>query len=261
MNDPLFSLKDRVTLVSGGSRGIGKAIAQAMAERGARVIISSRTESTLAAAAEEIGSADRPVTPLVCDVSDSDAIRELVDRVRADFGRLDVLFNVAAVNKRGPIEDYTEADYDWIMNNNLKGAFLLAQTVGRQMIEQRAGKIVNIASVNSLAPLVGVGPYAMAKAALVHMTRSMAAEWGPHNVQVNALAPGFVLTDLTRKVWDDDTMRDWLMRQTPQRRAGEPRDMVGTAVFLASPASDWVTGQTIYVDGGWTSAYMWPILE
>lgn len=261
MDDELFSVRDRVTIVSGASRGIGKTLAAALARRGARVVISARTEATLVAAAQELSRPDNPVLPVVCDVSDGAAIGRLVQRVLADFGRIDVLVNVAAVNKRGPIEDFAEADYDWIMRNNLKGPFLLSQAVGRHMIARRSGKIINVASINSLAPLLGVGPYAMAKAALSHLTRTMAAEWGPYNVQVNALAPGFVLTDLTRGLWEQPKMRDWVLRQTPQRRPGTPDDLVGTALFLASRASDWVTGQTIYVDGGWSAAYMWPIFE
>ena len=259
MSDDLFSVKDRVAVVSGSSRGIGLAIARALAERGARVVISSSSSERVNGAADALRADGLDVTPMVCDISDPQAVAQLVERVVADLGRIDILFNVAAVNKRGRVENYTEEDYDWIMGINLKGTFLMAQAAGKQMIARGAGKVVNISSINTRAPLRGVSVYAMAKAALDHMTRAMAAEWAPHHVQVNALAPGFVLTDLTRPLWDNTTMREWVLANTPAGRAGQPTDMVGTALFLASPASDWVTGQVIYVDGGLTSGYHWPL--
>jgi len=142
---------------------------------------------------------------------------------------------------------------------NLRGAFLLSREIGRHMLNRRSGCQINIASLNTDRPLKNVAPYAMSKAAVAHMTRALALEWGPSGVRVNAIAPGFILTDLTRKLWSDETMRAWGEGNTPQRRLGTPDDLVGAALFLASPASAFITGQILYVDGGFTAGFAWPI--
>lgn len=259
MNDQLFSVSDQVVIVSGGSRGIGRAIAQGFADREAKVVITGRDESSLAAVAKEIGAGS--VTPIVCDVAKSADIERLVAKVIADFGRIDTLINVAGVNRRKPAFDVSEDDYDFILDINLKGAFLLSQAVGRHMVERGSGCQINIASLNTDRPLKDVLPYAMSKAGIAHMTRGLAVEWGPSGVRVNGIAPGFILTDLTQKLWSDETMLAWGKANTPQQRLGVPEDMVGTAIFLASPAASFMTGQTLYVDGGYTAGWSWPIPE
>jgi gluconate 5-dehydrogenase len=256
MNDPLFSVADQVILISGGSRGIGRALAQGFAERGARVIITGRDLVTLEQTARAIGGS---VEPMVCDVADSKAIQTLVDKVSADFGVIDTLINVAGVNRRMLAETLSEEDYDFIMDINLKGPALLALAVGKHMLRRGQGNQINITSLNCDRPLRGVMPYAASKAGLEHMTRSLAMEWGPRGVRVNAIAPGFVLTDLTKKLWSQPAMRQWGETNTPLKRLGQPADMVGAAIFLASPASAWVTGQTVYVDGGFSAGLIWPI--
>jgi NAD(P)-dependent dehydrogenase (short-subunit alcohol dehydrogenase family) len=261
MNDQLFSVSDQVVIVSGGSRGIGRAIAHGFADREAKVIITGRDESSLVAAAKEIGAGKGSVTPIVCDVAKLADIERLVAKVVVDFGRIDTLVNVAGVNRRKPALDVSEDDYDFILDINLKGAFLLSQAVGRQMVEQRSGCQINIASINTDRPLKNVLPYAMSKAGIAHMTRGLALEWGPSGVRVNGIAPGFILTDLTQKLWSDEKILAWGHANTPQRRLGVPQDMVGTAIFLASPASSFMTGQTLYVDGGYTAGWAWPIPE
>lgn len=258
MNDPLFSVRDQVVVVSGGSRGIGKAIAQGFVERGARVVITGREIDTLAAVADELAG-EVPVLPLVCDVANASDIQQTVQQVVERCGRIDTLVNVAGVNRRKAAVDVSEEDYDFILDINLKGAFLMSQAVGQTMLEQGAGSQINIASLNTDRPLVNVLPYAMSKAGMGHMTRGLAAEWGPRGVRVNALAPGFILTDLTQQLWSDETMQAWGTTNTPQRRLGQPADMVGTAIFLAAPASAFMTGQTLYVDGGFTAGWNWPI--
>ncbi|MGE3408680.1 MAG: SDR family NAD(P)-dependent oxidoreductase, partial [Pirellulales bacterium] len=228
--------------------------------RGAQVIVTGRDAETLAAAAREISSATGPaVRDLVCDVADANAIHKLVDTVVSEFDRIDTLINVAGVNRRQPSETYTEADYDFIMDINLKGVFLLSQAVGKRQLAAGQGCQINIASLNSDKPLKNVLPYAVSKAGVVQMTKALALEWGPRGVRVNGIAPGFILTDLTRKLWSEPAMQAWGMANTPQRRLGVPEDMVGAAIFLASAASAFMTGQTIYVDGGFTAGFAWPI--
>lgn len=265
MHDPLFSVQDQVVLVSGGSRGIGRAIAQGFVERGARVVVTGSREETVRAGVDVLATAvPAPAyapTPRVCDVADPRQIERLVEETLAEFGRIDTLVNVAGVNRRKPALEVTEDDYDFILDINLKGAFLLSQAVGRSMVARGQGSQIQIASLNTDRPLKNVGPYAMSKAAIGEMTRSLALEWGGRGVRVNALAPGFILTDLTRKLWSDEAMQAWAYANTPQRRLGQPEDMVGTAVFLASPASAFMTGQILYVDGGFTAGWSWPIPE
>lgn len=259
MADELFSVEDQVVLVSGGSRGIGAAIAQGFAERGAQVIITGRNPETLEQAAGEMSGGKHPVVGVVCDVADDAAIDQAVAQVIADHKHIDTLINVAGINKRMPSEEYTRAEFDEIMNTNFRGAAQLSLAVGKHMLERAQGNQINIVSLNNYAPLKHVLPYAASKAALGHMTRSLAMEWGPRGVRVNAIAPGFILTDLTKKLWAREDVHAWGMANTPQKRLGSPEDMVGTAIFLASDASAFMTGQILFVDGGFSAGMIWPI--
>jgi len=260
VSDPLFTVADQIVLVSGGSRGIGRALAAGFAERDARVVITGRDAATLAATAKQIAKGRYPVEFAVCDVAQPDDISRMLDAVTKRTGPVDTLLNVAGVNRRKRVETVTLDDYNFILDINLRGAFLVAQGVGRQMLERKAGgAIINIDSLNTFSPLKGVAPYAMSKAGLQMMTRSLALEWSDRGIRVNGLAPGFILTDLTEKLWSDPTMRAWGEANTPMRRLGQPQDLVGTAIFLASPAAAFLTGQVIYVDGGFTAGVSWPI--
>lgn len=258
MADSLFSVQDQVVFVSGGSRGIGKALAAGFASRGSRVVITGRNEETLKATAAEI-SVDGNVEPLVCDVAQVESVTRAVDFVQQNYGRIDTLLSVAGVNIRQPATAFSEEDYDNVIDINLKGAFFVAQQVGRIMLEQGSGSIINIDSLNTYAPLKNVAPYAVSKAGVVMMTRSLALEWGPRGVRVNTLAPGFILTDLTQKLWSDTTMQAWGEYNTPLNRLGKPDDMIGAAVFLASDAAAFMTGQVVRVDGGFSAGINWPI--
>lgn len=258
MSSNLFSVEDQVVLISGGSRGIGRAIAAGFAAAGAQVVISSRDENSLKSAIESMPGS-KPVKYQVADVASGADITRLVTSVMDEFERIDTLVNVAGVNRRKPVFEVSQEDYDFIMDINLKGAWLLAKTVGRHQVAAGRGCQINISSLNNDKPLSNVAPYAMSKAAMGHMTKVMAMEWGPKGVRVNAIAPGFVITDLTRKLWSLKSMQDWVIPNTPLRRLGQPEDMVGAALFLASSASAWMTGQILYVDGGFTAGYNWPI--
>jgi NAD(P)-dependent dehydrogenase (short-subunit alcohol dehydrogenase family) len=259
MSDKLFSVQGKVTLVSGGSRGIGAAIAHGFAERGAKVIITGRDADALASAAKAMSSPENAVAFETCDVANVQAIRDTVAKVHKQHGRIDTLINVAGVNRRKRVEEVTEEDYDFILDINLKGAFLMAQEVGRLMIAQKNGSQIHIGSLNNYAPLTGVAPYAVSKGGLLYMTRALALEWGRLGVRVNNLAPGFILTDLTRKLWSDPTMQAWAKTNTPLGRLGEVNDLIGAAIFLASDAAAFVTGQTLLVDGGVSAGSNWPI--
>ncbi|HEY7759907.1 MAG TPA: SDR family oxidoreductase [Burkholderiales bacterium] len=257
--DALFSVQDQVVLVSGGSRGIGRALAQGFAERGAQVIIGGREASVLEATARDISKGAKRVQTAVCDVAKPDDIARTVQAVIAEHGRIDTLLNVAGVNKRMRAESYGVEDFDWILDINLRGAFLMAQACGRQMIERKSGCIIGIDSLNTYAPLKGVLPYAISKSGVSMMTRGMATEWGRHGVRVNAIAPGFFPTDLSRKLWAQEKMARWGQAVTPLGKLGELKDLVGAAIFLASPAAAFITGQVLRVDGGVSAGIDWPI--
>ncbi len=250
MTDKLFSLEGKVVLVSGGSRGIGLSIAKAFQQAGAKAIVSSRHEDALKATGLEYR---------VCDITDAAQITRSVDGIAAQYGRLDALFNVAGVNFRHVAETYPEDKLDEILAINVRGNFLMARDCGRVMIMQGGGKIVNIASLHTHVSLNGMAPYAASKGSIGSMTRALAVEWAQYNVQVNAIAPGIILTDLNAKLWENPTMLNWALDRTPAHRLGQRDDLVGAAIFLASAASDFVTGQVLYVDGGLTAGQMWPL--
>jgi gluconate 5-dehydrogenase len=259
VNDSLFSVSGQVTLVSGASRGIGRALAEGFAQRGAKVIITGRDVATLERTARDIAPAGESVRALVCDIADGKAIERLVKTVRDEYGHIDTLLNVAGVNRRMLAEQLSEADYDFILGINLKGPFLLSLAVGKAMLARGGGNQINVVSLNNERPLRGVMPYAVSKAGLGQMTRALANEWGPRGIRVNAIAPGFILTDLTRKLWSQPPMQEWGLGNTPLRRLGQPEDMLGTALFLASAASAFMTGQVLFVDGGFNAGLNWPI--
>jgi gluconate 5-dehydrogenase len=223
------------------------------------VVIAGREADTLAKTAKEISTGEHAVACEVCDVAKPEDVARLVKNVVDKFGHIDTLVSVAGVNKRMKAEDYSAEEYDWIVNINLRGAFMLAQAVGRHMIGRKSGAIINVDSLNTYAPLTGVTPYAISKAGVLMMTRSLANEWGKHGVRVNSIAPGFFPTALSAKMWAQEKMTNWAKANTPLGKLGDVRDLVGAAIYLASPASAFVTGQTLRVDGGVTAGISWPI--
>lgn len=256
--DPLFSVEGQRVLVSGGSRGIGLTLARAFAERGARVVITGRDAKTLAAAAAD---SKGEVSTLVCDVADLGAIEAAVTQAVSTLGHVDTFINCAGVNRRKPALDVTEEDYDFVLDINLKGAFFMAKAVGRHMVDRESGNQISIASLNTDHPGLQLLPYAASKAGIGAMTKVLAMEWGPHKVRVNAIAPGFILTELTEKIWTNPFILDWGLPRHPLGRIGRPEDLISTAIYLASPGAGWMTGQTLYVDGGFTAGWNWPIAE
>ena len=249
----LFDLKEKVAIVTGGNRGIGFAIAGGLAEAGAAVIIANRNAEAAQKAADAIRGNGFTATSVPTDVSEKSSVENLVTKVMEDFNRIDILVNSAGVIDRGPVEDFTEEQYDYIMDINLKGLFFCCQLIGKEMIKQTRGKIVNISSNVSEVIQAGRVVYAASKAGVSHLTRGLALEWAKYNINVNAIGPGPTITELNKKYFAENPA-DLQERidSIPMARVGDPVDLVGAAIFLASDASNFVTGQTLLVDGGST---------
>lgn len=250
-----FSLSGKTALVAGASRGIGLAIGREIARAGARTILASRSLTALAAAARLLRAEGCQAEAIELDV----ASRESREKAVEALPPVDILINVAGINQRKKFPNYTPAEYQRIMDTNLNGIFELTQLVGRGMVERgNGGKIVNIGSLMSVAGLPFVTVYAISKAGIAGLTRSLAAEWGRYNIQVNCIAPGFIVTDLNREMWQLPEMLAWLKGVQAMPRTGTPEEIATVAVFLASAASNYVTGQVIPVDGGYTTTAVWP---
>jgi NAD(P)-dependent dehydrogenase (short-subunit alcohol dehydrogenase family) len=255
----LFSLEGRVALVTGAGRGIGQGVAKGLAAHGALCVCAARTRSQLDETVAAIEAAGGDALAAEMDMADLDSVKRGMETTCAHYGQLDILVNNAGMNVREPLDEVTEEHYDRIMAVNLKGLYFLTQMAARHMIPRRQGKVINIGSLTTGIALHGVSVYTATKGAVGQLTKAQALELGPHNIQVNAICPGFILTPLTEKLWSDPTMRAWGEGRTPAGRLGIPGDLVGTAVFLASAASDYVTGQHIYVDGGFMAGETWPL--
>jgi NAD(P)-dependent dehydrogenase (short-subunit alcohol dehydrogenase family) len=249
-----FRLDGKRALVAGASRGIGLAIAGALARAGAETVLASRNLAALEEAAARLRAEGRRAEALPLDI----ASRESRARAAEAAGAVDILLNVAGMNIRKPMTDYTPEEYARILETNLTGLFELTQSIGRGMIERGGGKVVFIGSLTSVLGLPYASVYGTTKAALAGLTRMLAAEWGRHNIQVNCIAPGFILTDLNRAMWQAPEMREWLKGTQPIARLGSPDDIAPLAVFLAGCGSDYITGQVIAVDGGFSTTSVWP---
>jgi 2-deoxy-D-gluconate 3-dehydrogenase len=249
-----FSLKGRSGVVTGGGSGIGKAIAKGLIQAGAEIVIAGRNRGRLEEAANEMRQFGGPVIPIQTDITKMEDIRNLVDRTVKEFGKIDFLFNNAGIIRRTPSEDLTEKDWDDVINNNLKGPFFLAQAVAKVMITQkRKGKIINTSSLIAIQGGKRIPAYTASKGGLSQVTKSMANDWAKYNILVNAIGPGWVKTELTEPLQQDKERFAEILGRIPLGRWAEPEDLVGAAIFLASDASDYITGQTIFVDGGWLS--------
>lgn len=247
-----FRLDGQGAWVTGGSKGLGLAMAKALASAGARVLITSRNLEEARAAAEEIGPGGRALA-LEADVTDRQAVAKAVRFAEREFGKLDILLNNAGINIRRPTLEIGDAEWDPVMDINLKGCLLCAQAVAPGMIERRYGRIINMGSTMGAVSLAGRAAYSTSKAGILGMTRALALEWAPHGVTVNALCPGPFETAMNRVLMNDPKAYQAFVAKIPMGRWAQPEELDGAILFLASPASSFVTGTALYVDGGWTA--------
>ena len=254
MTLPVFDLSGKVALVTGAHRGLGFAIAQGLARAGAQVILNGRTEKTLADAAQTLDAQGLSIATSLFDVTDRDAVRHSVATLERSHGAIDVLVNNAGIQRRHAFADFPQEDWDALIATHLTAPFVVSQAIVPGMIKRKRGKIVHIASVLSDLARPTVVPYTAAKGGVRQLTRGMAVELAPHNIQVNAIAPGYFATEMNRALIDNAEFNAWVCKRTPAGRWGQPEEIAGLAVFLASRASDYITGQILVIDGGMSVA-------
>jgi len=251
-----FRLDNKIALVTGGSKGIGLGIATAFAEAGADLVLVARDKKTLDAAREKLSCTERKVWSYSFDMSNTDKIDSLYAEVVSETGGPDILVNNAGGTRRGPADTLTAEDWNFVINLNMTATFTLCQAFARERIKGgKSGKIINIGSLMSETVREDNAPYAASKGGIRQLTKALAVDWAKHEINVNAIGPGFIQTDLTKALWKDDSFNKWVEWKTPWARWGKPEDIGNAAVYLAAPASDFVTGQILYVDGGLLSTF------
>ena len=248
-----FDLTGRLALITGSSAGIGFALARGLAQAGAAVVINARNADKLAQAARTLRAEGATVHALAFDVTDAAAVAKAVAAIEADIGPIDILVNNAGMQRRAPLEDFTQEHWHELMRTNVDSVFMVGQAVARHMIARKKGKIINICSVQSELGRPNIAPYTASKGAVKMLTKGMAIDWGQHGIQVNGLGPGYFKTELNDALVKNPEFSSWLIGRTPSRRWGDVEDLVGPAVFLASDASKFVNGHILYVDGGVTA--------
>ncbi|PID57175.1 short-chain dehydrogenase [candidate division KSB3 bacterium] len=250
MSTNLFDLSGKVAVITGASRGLGRYFAKALAQAGADVVITSRRLESLTSFKTEIEALGRKALPLALDVREYDSIQSMVEAACEHYGKIDILVNNAGCNVRKPAVDISWDDWNLVLDTNLRGGFFVAQAVAQKMIPCRYGRIINIGSVTTVAGYAGITPYCASRGGVKQMTMSLADDWGPHGITVNCLAPGWFRTEQTKALYDNKEWVDYIIDRIPLKRVGQPHDLDGTVVFLASDAAAYMTGQTILVDGG-----------
>ncbi len=254
MSLALFDLTGKRALVTGSSQGIGQALAVGLAQTGAEVVLNGRDTAKLATAAQAMRDTGHIVHELPFDATDHAGVRAAIDGFEADTGPIDILVNNAGMQHRGPLEDFPPDAFERLLQTNVASVFHVGQAVARHMIARGAGKIINIASVQTALARPGIAPYTATKGAVANLTKGMATDWAKHGLQCNALAPGYFDTPLNKALVDDPEFTAWLAKRTPAGRWGNVEELVGTCIFLSSAASSFVNGTTIFVDGGITAS-------
>ena len=251
-----FRLDNKVSMVTGGSKGIGLGIAKALAQAGSDIVLVARDKTNLDSAREELAGTGRDIRTRSFDMSNVEGIDDMFSGVVKDTGGVDILVNNAGTTRRGPAETITTADWNFVLNLNVTAVFALCRAfTGDRIKNGRKGKIINIASLMSETVREDNAPYAASKGAVRQLTKALAVDWAKYKINVNAIGPGFIRTTLTQPLWQDESFDKWLKWKTPQARWGKPEDLGNAAVYLASPASDFVTGHILYVDGGLLSTF------
>ena len=250
MNDKPFDLSGKVAIVTGTSRGLGQYFAHALAKAGADLVITSRDPATLKPFQQEIEALGRKALPLALDVRNHDSIQKMAEAAAAHYGKIDILVNNAGCNVRKPALDVTWDDWNLVLDTNLRGTFFVSQAVARYMIPRKCGRIINIGSVTCVAGYAGLGPYGASRGGVKQLTMSLADDWGVHGITVNCLAPGWFKTAQNAVMYENKEWVDYLCDRIPLKRPGQPTDLDGAVVFLASGASEYITAQTLLVDGG-----------
>ncbi|MDN3016094.1 glucose 1-dehydrogenase [Paenibacillus sp. BSR1-1] len=253
MNIPTFDLKGKVALVTGGSKGIGYGMAEALGHYGATLVISSRGAAEGEIAVSQLKEKNIDAAYIPCDVTKKDQVEQLVHQIVGQFGSLDILVNNAGMNIRKPLVEVEESDWDTVFNVNLKGLFLVGQACAKQMIKQNYGKIINISSILGTIGMQFQTSYAASKGGINQLTKVWAEELAPHNITVNSIGPGYIITPMTKEWLSDPERSEKIISSTMIKRIGETSDLVGPVVFLASDTSKYVTGQVLHVDGGYTA--------
>jgi len=249
----LLSIKGKVAVITGASSGLGVTFVEALAEGGANLILAARRIEKLNEVAVQMRKLGVKAMPFQCDVSKQEEVQALVNTTIKNFGKLDIIVNNAGVAAMGPSTEMPVEEWNRVVSVNLTGVFLCARTAAKQMIKQGSGKVINIASIyGAVGDVFPAAPYYATKGAVINLTRDLAVEWAPFKVNVNAIAPGFFPSEMTEGIFRESRYTEYITKQTPLGRIGKPDDLKGAVLFLASPASDFVTGQTIFVDGGWT---------
>ncbi|NDH53593.1 MAG: glucose 1-dehydrogenase [Betaproteobacteria bacterium] len=254
MSFSVFDLTNRVALITGSQRGLGLAIARGLARAGATVVLNGRSSEAVAAAARTLTDEGLEAGHVVFDVVQHGAVKKGVDAVLEQFGKIDILVNNAGIQRRAPMAEFTQKDWDDVIATNLTAPFAVSQAVLPGMIARKSGKIIHIASLLSELARPGVVPYTAAKGGVRQLTRGMAVELAPHNIQVNAIAPGYFATEMNRALIDNAEFNAWVCNRTPAGRWGQPEELAGLALFLASPAANYMTGQMVIMDGGMSVA-------
>jgi len=247
---PLFDLTNKVAMVTGTSRGLGQYLSRALARAGADLVITSRDPETLQTFQKEIESLGRKALPVSLDVREYESIQSAVQSAVAHYGKIDILVNNAGCNVRKPALEVAWDDWNLVLNTNLRGTFFVSQAVARHMVQRKYGRIINIGSVTCVAGYAGLGPYGASRGGVKQLTMSLADDWGVHGITVNCLAPGWFKTAQNAVMYENKEWVEYLCDRIPLKRPGQPNDLDGAVVFLASDASQYVTGQTLLVDGG-----------
>jgi len=250
MIESLFGLKGKTSLITGSGRGIGYTLATGLANAGSRIILNDIDQTRLNKAVTDFQKQGFEAEGVLFDVCNEEQVIQQVEMIESTVGPIDVLVNNAGIQIRGPLEEFKVEDWQRIIDVNLTGVFVVSKTVVKRMIERKKGKIINICSIQSELARPTIAPYTATKGGVRNLTRGMATDWAKHNIQINGIAPGYFKTEMTKALYEDKKFDAWLCSRTPANRWGNPSELIGAAIFLASTASDYINGHLIYVDGG-----------